>query len=520
MKATSFILAFALIFTVGCGSKEQATVKDEHGHGAEEGHGSEEGHKEGEVKLDAEQQKLAGIEIAHAELSTSSESLNAPGVVQSTTSGRALVTPPVAGRLLSLQVQLGSNVKQGQVLGILESSELATSWGNIAEVRRNRDAAFSAVKDAKASLNLATSKVTAAKANLERQKQFVAAGAYNQAPLQQAQSELNDAQSELLSLQKEQATHAEQYRRLENLFRDGLVSRSDMEAAKLELQQDEIKVTRVKAKIDNAKQTYDREKNIAQKGLVNTRELQTAEAEVRSASLERERARISLGSAESALRNSEKAIQNAQSAYQATAGGAGASGARVNIIAPISGVVTSLAVTRGQAVDRTQSLCEIENLSSVWVTASVPEKDASKVKAGAPVKVTLSALPGSEFTGSVQIVGSRIDPKTRAIPVQCIIQNAKGRLKPDMFANVHLGIGTQIQAISVPTSSLVEEDGKAFVFVKVNDAFEKRPVVLGSRTQTQVVILEGLKVGEEFAVKGGFILSSEQKKDELKGHEH
>jgi multidrug efflux pump subunit AcrA (membrane-fusion protein) len=513
VKAASFVLGLALLLAVGCGSKEQTGGKDGHGHG------SEEGHKEGQVKLDAEQQKIAGIEITRAKLSTSLESLNAPGVVQSTTSGRALVTPPVAGRLLSLQVQLGSNVKQGQVIGVLESSDLAASWGNIAEVRRNRDAASSVVKDAKASFNLATNKVTAAKANLERQKQFVAAGAYNQAPLQQAQSELNDAQSELLSLQKEQATHAEQYRRLENLFRDGLVSRSDMEAAKLELQQDEIKVTRVKAKIDNAKQTYDREKNIAQKGLVNARELQTAEAEVRAAALERERAKISLNSAESALRNSEKAIQNAQSAYRTTAGGAGASGAKVNIVAPISGVVTSLAVTQGQAVDRTQSLCEIENLSSVWVTASIPEKDASKVIAGAPVRVTLPALPGAEFIGSVQIVGSRIDPKTRAIPVQCIIQNAKGRLKPDMFATVHLGIGTSVQAISVPISALVQEDGKSFVFVKTNEAFEKRSVTLGSRSDGQVVILDGLKVDEEFAVKGGFVLASEQKKDELKGHE-
>ncbi|MFX8312577.1 efflux RND transporter periplasmic adaptor subunit, partial [Acinetobacter baumannii] len=92
--------------------------------------------------------------------------------------------------------------------------------------------------------------------------------------------------------------------------------------------------------------------------------------------------------------------------------------------------VTHLDITRGQAVERTQVLLQIENLDAVWVTANVPEKDAAAVRANAPVIVKVAALPARDFQGIVQVVGSHIDAKTRSIPVQCLIVSAGGALVP------------------------------------------------------------------------------------------
>lgn len=500
-------LPFVFLVLVGCGKSAEPHAEEGHEH-------HEEG---GAVELSSDAQKLAGIEVVPVRFKEVQESLDVPGIVNSTNKGRAVVTPPVAGRVVSVLAQLGDSVRQGQPLAILESPELAQAWSSIADAQRARDAAGSDLSQAKSEVRLAQAKLAAAKISLARQREFVKAGAFSQAPLQQAQSDLNEAQSELLSVQKEQASHAELVRRLENLYRDGIVSRSELEAARLELQQDQIRLDRAKAKIDLSKLTYDREKNIATRGLLNAKELQTADAEVRSSQLELDRSRIRVKAAESSLANAGRAIGNAQAVYRSNGGG---SVGRVTLTAPISGTVTRLDVTRGQAVDRTQVLLEVENLQSVWVTANVPEADADKVRKGAMVRVTVAGLAGREFGGVVQIVGSRVDPKTRSIPVQCLIAGAGGALKPDMFATVHLGVGSTVKTLVVPKTAIVTEDKETFLFVKKGEDFERREVVLGTENGDEVAVKEGLQAGEEVVAKGAFILKSEQKKDELKGHEH
>jgi len=515
------LLLLVLLLLVGCGGPAGSPKVDEHGHEGEAAHSDEElGHAEDEVKLTDEAMRIADIETTTVKLQNFQRFLQVPGTVSSTDKGKAVVTPPVSGRVVSISVRLGDNVRQGQTLAILESPELSQAWSTIADATRIRDAAKSDVQQARSEVDLSVAKLNAARKNLTQQQELAKAGAFSQAPVQQAQNELNDAQSELLSIQKEQASHAEQLRRLENLYRDGIVSKSELDAARLELQQDEIRLDRAKSRIESARATYERERNIASRGLLNAKELQTAEADVKSSELELERSRIRLRAAESALANSNRAIANAQAVYRSNSGSGTSSVGRVALVAPISGVVTLLDVTRGQAVDRTQVLMEIENLRSVWVTANVPERDAEQVRKGANVTVQLSALAGQDFEGIVQVVGNRVDPKTRSIPVQCLVTETRGQLKPDMFGKVFIGIGMARPRLVIPKSALVVEGGKSYVFAKHGEAFEKHEVTLGDQNAEQVVVLSGVDEGEIIASKGAFILASEQKRGELKGHEH
>ena len=178
------------------------------------------------VELSPDAQKIAGIEVEPVSTRLMQNSLDVPGVVASTTKGRAVVTPPVAGRVVEISVQLGDVVRAGQRLAVVDSTELAQSWSSIAEAQRSRDASAADLREASSEVELAAAKLSTARANLTRQQEFVKAGAFSQAPLQLAQSELNEAQSEVLSVQKELAAHTEQLRRTENLFKDGLVSKA------------------------------------------------------------------------------------------------------------------------------------------------------------------------------------------------------------------------------------------------------------------------------------------------------
>lgn len=507
-------IALVLLLIGGCGNSPEAPHLDDHSSEVKEGH------VEGQVHLSDDAQRIAGIETVEVRKEVLQETIQVPGTVTSTDRGKAVVTPPVAGRVISISVRLGDSVRQGQTMAIVESTELSQAWSTIAEATRIRDAAKSDVQQAMSEVDLASAKLIAAKTNLTRQRDLAKAGAFSQAPVQQAQNELNDAQSELLSIQKEQASHADQFRRLENLYRDGIVSKSELEAARLELQQDQIRLDRIKAKIENAKATYEREKNIASRGLLNAKELQVAEAEVKSSELELNRARIRVRAAESALSSANRGIANAQAVYRTSSGSGRASAGRVALTAPISGTVTHLDVTKGQAVDRTQVLMEVEDLRSVWIAANVPEQDSARVHKGANVRITVASLSGREFEGVVQIVGTRVDPKTRSIPAQCLVEGSQGLLKPDMFATVHLAVGSSSEKLVIPLSAVINEDRKSFVFVRHEGSFEKQEITVGARMGTRAVVEQGLKEGDVIASKGAFVLSSEQKKDELKGHEH
>lgn len=484
-------------------------------------HGREEDvHVEGVVELTPEQRRLAGIEVEEAEVQSIQPTLEVPAVVNSTTQGRAMVTPPVSGRVVELRVDLGSSVRQGQTLAVIESVELAEAWSEIAEAERQRDTARGVVAEAKAEVELASAKLAATQSNLARQKELVEAGAFSQAPLQQAQSELNDAQSELLSVQKEQVSHAELVRRLENLYRDGIVSRVDLEAARLELQQDEIRMDRAEARVAAAKSTYERERNIANRGLLNAREVQSAEAETRAASLELDRARLRVRASETSLASADRGVANARAVYRSLSGGSHGSGGSVSLLAPIDGVVSELHVTRGQAVDRTQALMTVENLTSVWVTASVPERDLGKIRLGAMVDILTKGAGDQSFRGVVQVIGDRVDPKTRSIPVQCLVADARGVLRPEMFASARLAYGEGRSGLVVPIQAVRREGDASYVFVETDHGFVRTPVKLGAESLGRVEVTEGLTVGARVAVKGTFVIDSELKKDELKGHDH
>lgn len=540
MKKPLAMLAALLILSWGCGPSSPPTDPHEghdhsspegsekghegHDHGDEgaddHGHEEESSHAGDPIELTDEQRDLAKIETQKASFSVAPLGISAPGSISVITGQSAAVTPSASGRLSELKVTLGQKVAKGQVLGALESSELAEAYSRITSAVQAHDEAKARVKDEENQVKLSQAKAASAEQTLKRQKEFAEAGAFSQAPLQAARSELNEAESELLGNQKEQASHADQLRRMESLYREGLVSRLELEAARLEAQQDVIKVDRAKSRVSLARAAFTREEGIAKRGLLNSREVQTAEADLRSAKLEWERAKSVLQSSRERLGSSQKAAANAQAFYQAVSGGTGASGGRARLVAPISGVVTQVEATKGQAVDRTQTLIVIENLESVWATAQVSEREASLVRLGMTANITSQSHPGRSFAGNVQVIGSRIDPKTRSLPVQCLITNAEGRLKPGMFIQSFIQLDRGLRVLSVPSSAVVLEDQEAFVFVLEGGKFTRHPVILGREFEGRHEILKGLEEGDEVAIKGAFILNSQAKKEELKGHEH
>jgi membrane fusion protein, heavy metal efflux system len=179
----------------------------------------------------------------------------------------------------------------------------------------------------------------------------------------------------------------------------------------------------------------------------------------------------------------------------------------VTVVAPMDGSVIDLGVAPGEYWnDSTAALMTIADLSSVWVTAAVPEKDIALVSKGQSVDVSPVAYPGEVRHGSVLFVSDVLDADTRRTKVRIAFDNPDRRLRPGMFATANFQAASRKMPV-VPTSALVLKDDASQIFVETAPwTFEARTVDIAFQQGDQVMIASGVKAGERIVVKGGVLL--------------
>jgi cobalt-zinc-cadmium efflux system membrane fusion protein len=181
---------------------------------------------------------------------------------------------------------------------------------------------------------------------------------------------------------------------------------------------------------------------------------------------------------------------------------------RLTVQAPVSGSITTLSVTPGSTInDPTQPLMTIADLSTVWVTAMVPEKDVGGVVKGQDADVSLLAYPDRPLHGKVLFVGDVIEPDSRRNKIRIAFANTDYALKPNMFATVTL-VGPPQSQVVLPSSSLLMNNDRTSVFVATAPwTFERRTVEPQLEDGPSVAIRSGVSAGEQVVVKGGILLN-------------
>jgi cobalt-zinc-cadmium efflux system membrane fusion protein len=195
-------------------------------------------------------------------------------------------------------------------------------------------------------------------------------------------------------------------------------------------------------------------------------------------------------------------------AIGASPGGDRPSSRLLSIAAPVSGSITSLAVGPGAMInDPTQPLMSIADLSTVWVTALVPEKDIAAVSRNQDAEVSLVAYPERVLRGHVLFVAAVIEPDSRRDKVRIAFANPDYALKPNMFATVTLTGPAQSEVV-LPSSALLMNNDRTSVFVATAPwTFERRNVETRLEEGSSVVIRSGVRAGDEVVAKGGILLN-------------
>jgi Cu(I)/Ag(I) efflux system membrane fusion protein len=183
---------------------------------------------------------------------------------------------------------------------------------------------------------------------------------------------------------------------------------------------------------------------------------------------------------------------------------------RIDYYAPFDGYLMELGARQGAAVEPGNTLFQLADLSSVWITAEVPEAQAAWIKAGDRAQAEIPALPGERFEGQVDYLYPELSQATRTLKVRIVIHNLRKLLRPGMFAAAHLHGATQQQVLTVPSEAVIKT-GTRSIIVVADDGTHFRPLLVrvGAEHGGRSEILEGLNLGQNVVASGQFLIDSE-----------
>lgn len=188
---------------------------------------------------------------------------------------------------------------------------------------------------------------------------------------------------------------------------------------------------------------------------------------------------------------------------------------RVVLRAPLAGTVLAMHAVAGEIAKTDESLLTVSDNKTVWVWADLYERDIAAVKNGQAKQrltaaIAVKAYPGEEFPGTVELVSPAMDASSRTVKVRIEVGNEDGRLLAGMFAAVRLFLPGTDARLAIPRAALLEDEGRAFVFVH-HDAeyYLRRPVVVGRVWPGWAEVEQGLAPGQTVVTEGAFLMKSD-----------
>jgi cobalt-zinc-cadmium efflux system membrane fusion protein len=248
-----------------------------------------------------------------------------------------------------------------------------------------------------------------------------------------------------------------------------------------------------------------RERRLAKKKISSTRDLQVAEAACRTAEMSVTMARqklLNMGFTDSDI----KTIKQQQDAS-----------ALLTIRTPLSGTVVERNAVVGELTQTGDALFQIADLSTMWLSLSVPPNDADKVRVGMSVKARFGAPAPMEVSGEITWVAASLGERSRMLSARAVVDNTDRKLRAGMFGYARVLTGaTSESSVVVPTAAVQQFENNPYVFVKLEeDLYALRRVTVHDKSADQQTPVSGVGAEEEIVVGGAFTAMSEFLKSRL-----
>lgn len=482
---------------------------------------------------------------------------------------KTAVAAQSTGRVVAVAVREGDAVQAGQALVMLDDEEARMRVAAAeAEVRAARERAGIAESDvriveidtrvteaqAAGNVRVARARLEQARADLAVTRERIAGEiaiakaqlASEQAKLRllqagprpqelaRARAELEGATVSVSSAEREAALVQKEWERKQGLAKKGFLPRKELEDAESALQQAHLNVERAQAQqrslaeavrlleggaraeeIEQARAQVcaaEESLRLAQKNqsAVKQKEQAVAAAEAELASAEETLAAARRGDVRVHRGRQERsAVESAVALAEANLRLAREAHTRLSISSPIAGVVTKRHVEPGETVLPGQALLEVADPASLYFDAAVADRGAPRVRAGQPVDLTFDGLKERRLTGRVQQLLPPTDSQRRDFRLRVSLATDDPQLRLGMLGSGSIRVDRHANVILAPVAALLESKGDAdppAVFVVRNGCAYRRPVTLGARSNTEVVVLSGLRAGDVVVTEGQTML--------------
>jgi cobalt-zinc-cadmium efflux system membrane fusion protein len=225
-----------------------------------------------------------------------------------------------------------------------------------------------------------------------------------------------------------------------------------------------------------------------------------------------ERARVETDEAESGRVQAQAEVQRAQDTL--THLGVSEQTGEMLVRAPMAGIILSREAVAGSVVEAGAALVTVTDPTTLWLDIAATEQVAPRLRRGSRIRFTVPELLPEVFDATIENVGGGLDPATRTLPVQALVRNHGGTLRPAMFATVTLTVGQARSSVVIPDGALQLLNERPVVFVAQADGsggarFERRDVEVGARTGTEIQIVRGLSQSDVVVTDGAFAIKSE-----------
>lgn len=192
------------------------------------------------------------------------------------------------------------------------------------------------------------------------------------------------------------------------------------------------------------------------------------------------------------------------------------------IISPQAGFIKQVFVKNGEYVEAGQPVAVVSQDKSLVLTADVPSKYAPLL---ANIKTANISMVNDNRTysleqlnGKVLSFGKAANNDNYLIPVVLQVEN-NGRFITGTYVELYLKTFSNKQALIVPTSSLLEEQGNFFVWVQITpELFEKREVFVGGTDGMNTEIIKGIAINERIVTRGAMLIKLAQATGTLDAH--
>jgi cobalt-zinc-cadmium efflux system membrane fusion protein len=255
-------------------------------------------------------------------------------------------------------------------------------------------------------------------------------------------------------------------------------------------------ITQAKANLNKAQSDYDRSADLFEHNAVAKKDVLTAEN--------------ALAQTKAALEQAEAAQEQADRKLRLLGLKPGTFGQKVTVNAPISGKILEMSLAAGEYRNDTNApLMTIADLSTVWVASDVPESAIRFIQPGERIDVELTAYPGETFHGRVTRIADVVDPQTRTIKVRAEMDNAHGKLRPEMYGTIRLTDSMKTLPV-VPAGAVLQGDGRTSVWVeRAPGRFQPVEVKVGERAGNMLPVLSGLAAGTRIVADGAMLLRAQ-----------